>query len=110
MNNEEIFRDFWANFKWPDAPSVTYRLYYDERGLPLMYSMENHPGSYIEVTPEQYALASHSVRVVEGRLTWPEPQSTFRKYRPSERGMPCHPKDITIVVGSDRPCRHWSKR
>ena len=45
---------FGALESMPQPQSVFYRLYY-EGERPLFYSMEDLPGTYIEVTPEQYA-------------------------------------------------------
>ena len=110
MNNEEIFRDFWASFKWPDSAPISRRLYYDDEGNPLMYSMEDHPGRYIEVTAEQYALSSMSVKIVDGKLIQLDLQPTFRKCRPSDHGTICHAKDITIVIDPETSGQRWRKR
>ena len=39
----------------PEPQPVFYSLYHDDQGHPLFYSMEDLPGTYIDVTPEQYA-------------------------------------------------------
>jgi hypothetical protein len=90
----------------PEPKPVFYRLYYDDQGRPITYSMEDLPGNYIEVDRETYVQGSTSVRVVKGRLIW----LTLRhseKLRPNEYGTPCHPQDVAIVDPTSTT--FWSK-
>lgn len=102
-------QEFWqALNNMPEPQPVFYRLYYDDRGRPLFYSMEDLPGTYIEITHEQYQRRSSHVRVREGclvDLAWRETE----KIVPAESGTPCHPKDVAVVVEST-PNIAWSKQ
>lgn len=102
----ENFWKVWNNLEPWQPPQVFWRLYYDEQGAPLFYSMEDRPGNYIDVTPEQYSLASMQVRVVNGKL---QQLSTKRskKLMPSTTGTPCHPQDVTVVVAEDSEHQCW---
>lgn len=101
--------NFWAAWgKTPEqSTSVFYRLYYDEHGYPLSYSMEDLPGNYIEIDQETYALSSSKVRVVDGKLKNNTTAATA-KLKPGESGTACHPTNICIVVPPNQPHTKWS--
>lgn len=98
---------FGALEQMPEPQPVFFRLYYDEQGHPLFYSMEDLPGTYIEVTAEQYACNSFRVRVREGKIlpvTW----QTAHKLTPGTTGTQCHKQDVAVVV--DKTGTYWSKK
>ena len=64
----ENFFKAWAEWDRQEPNPVFFRLYYDEQGLPVVYSMENLPGTYIEVDQATYAKNSYQVRVINGTL------------------------------------------
>lgn len=97
---------FGALENMPLPQPVFYRLYY-EGERPLFYSMEDLPGTYIEVTPEQYARGLMRVCVRDGKIvpiTW----QTAQKLTPSDLGTLCHLQDVAIVVKENGT--YWSKR
>lgn len=92
----------------PEPQPVFYRLYYDDAGVPLFYSMEDLPGNYLELTQEQYAQGKSNIRVRDGKiveLTW----VTSNKLVPGTTGTPCDPRDVAVVVNTDS-ATYWSKR
>lgn len=102
------FLKVMQDFPWTQPVPVSYRLYHDEQGHPLVYSMEDLPGSYIEVDQPTYIRASHQVRVVDGRLINIEPSpSVTRLYPNLDSGVCCDPRDVCVIVGSDRPHQRW---
>ena len=104
MNEQE----FWAALApLPEPTPISYRLYYDEQGLPLFYSMEDKPGNYIELDQETYNRSPAHVRVVNGQLVYLKTNVVF-KLHPGDVGIPCHPTDVTIVVPEDREHIKWS--
>jgi hypothetical protein len=105
MNAEE----FWAILHaMPDPQPVSWRLYYNESGEPITYSMEELPGTYIEVDAETYARAPMHVRVQAGRLI--ELKSAVRRLAPADSGTACYPNNVAIVVAETEPHQRWSMK
>ena len=102
--------DFWSVLhSMPEPNPVFYRLYHDDQGQPLFYSMEDVPGTYIEIDQETFARSATNVRVREGKLvevTW----STTFKLVPGDSGSPCHPDNVAVIVAEDQPHTKWSKQ
>ena len=101
--------EFWNILRsMPEPQPVFYRLYHQD-GVPLFYSMEDLPGTYIEIDAETFARSPVHVRVRDGKLVeriW----QTTAKLVPSDTGTPCHPDDVTIVVSETEPHQRWSKQ
>ena len=105
MNEEE----FWAILKdIPDPKQIFYRLYYSDAGSPIIYSMEDLPGNYIEVDQSTYIVAPINVKVINGKLVYIKPVITVKKLQPSIDGTACHPQDVCIVVNVDQPHTKWT--
>lgn len=101
-------QEFWDILNSVAEPApIFYRLYHDAAGVPLFYSMEDLPGTYIELTQEQYARGASNIRVRDEKiveLTW----TTSYKLVPGT-GIHCDPRDVAVVVNSDQAVR-WSKK
>lgn len=92
----------------PEPRPIFYRLYHDDLGRPLFYSMEDLPGNYIELDRETYARGSSRVRVKDGKLI--EISAPIQqKLCPAEDGISCHVNDITIVTDQE-PRLFWKLR
>ena len=102
--------EFWSILhNMPTPKPVSYRLYHDDQGRPLFYSMEHCPGTYIEIDQATFARSASNVRVRDGRLveiTW----TTTTKLVPGNSGSPCHPDNVAVIVAEDQPHTRWSKR
>jgi hypothetical protein len=98
--NTRNFLDFWNNYTWPETKPVFFRLYYDDAGYPICYSMEDLPGCYLEITAEQYAESNHRVRVQNGKII-KQQHATTSKLVPSLIGTACCPEDVTIVTHAE---------
>jgi hypothetical protein len=89
----------------PDPAPILYRLYYDDQGLPLFYSMEDLPGNYIDIDKEIYFQSSSYVRVRDGKLIRTN-TNTSRKLVPSNIGFACDTNDVAVI--SDSSSNRWA--
>ena len=106
MTPEELIKMFQAV---PATPPPFFRLYHNADGVPLFYSMEDRPGTYIEIDQETFARSASNVRVRDGQLveiTW----STTTKLVPGNSGTPCHPDNVAVIVAESQPHIRWSKK
>ena len=98
-----------AEFKWPDPQPIFYRLYHNDNGTPICYSMEDLPGNYIEIDLDTYKRSPGNVRVVNGKLKEFQLAGIVTKLKPNvSTGTPCYPGDISIVVDKKQPHVKWS--
>jgi hypothetical protein len=95
----ETTENFWA--AWAIAPTapkpVFYRLYYDDQGYLLFYSMEDVSGNYIEIDHETFAAGSPRIRVLGGKL-YHIKTNIVKKLVPSTHGHACDPRDVTVIT------------
>jgi hypothetical protein len=93
--------EFWSILHAvPNEKPVFYRLYQNELGVPLFYSMKDQPGTNIEIDQATYARASSNVRVKNGQLvevTW----QTAQKLTPADSCTQCHSQDVAVVVSNN---------
>jgi hypothetical protein len=107
VNNNEIFLNFWQNFKWPEPEQLYYRLYYNDQGQPICYSRHAIAGKFIELTPEQFAIGDMNVDVVDGVLVHRSPPPP-PKLRPAASGTACHTDDVTVVIKDINNAKQWN--
>jgi hypothetical protein len=106
----ETTENFWKAWAEPvpEPAPIFFRLYYNELGEPVSYSMEHLPGNYIEIDAETYARSSSRVRVIDGKLVHIVPKKPTSKLKPSRTGTPCLPENVSIVVLDQQPHIKWS--
>lgn len=92
MNEQE----FWQALQPIPASTTVYKLYYDEQGRPIKYSVDNEPGNYIEVSVEDYLRSNFQVRIREGQIVYLK-QPAIPRLVKSQQGTATHPSDITII-------------
>lgn len=104
--------EFWHILQdVPAAPPVSFRLYHDDHGMPIVYTMEDLGGNYIEVDREMYLLAPMDARVVDGQLIYNPKKPHMPKLKPSkESGTPCHPDSVCVVIDENATHIKWRKR
>lgn len=102
--------EFWSILhSAPEPKAIFYKLYYNDDGSPIIYSMEELAGNYIEVDPETYALAPFNVRIVDNKIVYIKPVSTITKLQTNNTGTACSPYDVCIVVDESTPHVKWNK-
>ena len=104
--NTQNFLEFWDTYTWTEPKPVFFRLYYDDAGYPLCYSMEDLPGCYLEITAEQYAESSSRVRVQNGQIIKQQHARTSQLV-PSLTGTACCPEDVTIITTDAEHNQKW---
>ena len=108
MLNEPVTeQEFWSILAaMPEPQPVFFRLYYDNRGHPLFYSMEDLPGNYIEIDVETFRSNDVNVKVRNGKIVKINPRHSS-KLVPSESGTACHANDVAVVVTTKENCK-WN--
>jgi hypothetical protein len=111
MSNHPLTEsEFWAALTaMPEPEPIFFRLYYDDQGHVLFYSMEDLPGIYIDIDAETFAMKHTNMRVRDGKLI-EIARTTSAKLIPGDTGTPCDPTDVSIVVSEQQPNTKWSKR
>ena len=100
--------EFWNILhSMPEPRPVFYRLYYNDAGQPVCYSMEDLPGNYIDIDAETFGLAPDNVRVVDHKLKYITIR-TSNKLVPGITGTLCHPQNVAVVV--EQNGTPWSKQ
>lgn len=101
--------EFWSILHaMPEPQPVFFRLYHQD-GVPLFYSMEDLPGTYIEIDAETFSRSPMHVRVRDGYLVESIWRATARLVH-SDTGTACHPDNVAIVVEETEPHQRWSKQ
>lgn len=105
-------KNFWEAFAQPvdPTPVIFYRLYHNEQGFPLFYSMEDLPGNYIDIDAETFAQSSPHVRVVNGKLISTQILEVTKKLIPGNTGTTCHPQDICVIVEQEQTNIKWERK
>lgn len=92
--------DFWTEVERlldpPGNNKIFYRLYYDDGGSVLFYSMEDLPGNYIDIDLETFRASESRVRVINGKIIPIE--NTSSKLVPAGTGVKCHAQDVSVIV------------
>ena len=100
--------EFWDILHSMPVPNpVFWRLYYNDQGEPVCYSMEDLSGNYIDIDAETFGLAPANVRVVDNKLKYITTR-TSDKLVPSTTGTLCHPQNVAVVVTQHGT--YWRKK
>jgi hypothetical protein len=104
-------QEFWDILhSVPKTEPVFYRLYHDAQGVPLFYSMEHVPGTYIDIDQATFTQSSTNVRVRDGKLIKVLSSSVTAKLVPGSTGTACDPHDVAVVVPVTRRNTQWYKK
>ena len=101
--------EFWAVLQAPvEVKPIFFRLYHNDDGTLLCYSMEDLPHNYIEIDATTYNLRLSNVQVVNKKIVKINPASYVKQLVPGNEGTPCHPNDVCIVIEESKPHTKWS--
>jgi hypothetical protein len=104
--SEEEFFSIWQSQVSAAHFEPEYRLYHNNEGFPLFYSMEPLPGNYIVVDQETYHNGPKHIRVVNGKIV--VYKTVFaKKIVPGSTGVSCAVDNVCIVVDEDQPHIKW---
>ena len=103
---EQEFLAIWQSSDVAPKVELEYRLYYDENGFPLFYSMEDLPGMYIVVDKDTFLSGPNRIRVVEGKIV-EAPTCWTKKLVPLPQGQSCHPDNVCVIVEPNQPHTNW---
>jgi hypothetical protein len=106
--SELTLDDFWSILHHvPETKPIFFRLYYNNDGTPITYSMEELSHDYIEVEPEVFHQRNMNVQVVNNNLIFKPTTTVVNKLHPANSGIACDPRDVCVVVSTDQPNRLW---
>lgn len=88
------------------ASDAEYRLYYNDQGEPLFYTMETLAGNYLVIDQETYAEGNYAVRVVDGKIRKPALNCVIKLVPSSDTGTLCLSNDVSIISNSTTG-QHW---
>lgn len=93
---------FWqavAEHNW-EQPEVRqeFRLYYNDEGTVLFYSMENLPGNFIIVDKQTYHECRTDLLVRDGKIIRQTHAASWKLVPADEGSCACHPQDVTLIV------------
>ena len=106
MDLLEFWREVEKHLEPEVVSKISYRVYYDDHGQVLFYSMEDRPGNYLEIDRETYERSNTRVRVVNGELL-PIKTPVSSKLAPAESGQACHANNV-IVITDIEPQQKWN--
>lgn len=103
--SEQLFEAL-KNLKSPPEANKEFRLYYDDRGEPLFYSMEQHDANFIVVDAETYAQGRYDIVIDDQQRIVPKARFRYKKLIPADVGTACHASDVMIV--DQQGSQYWT--
>jgi hypothetical protein len=111
MTNQttENFLEVFNNLTPWQPPTVLFRVYYDDAGLPTEYSQENKPGKYIDVDPTTWIEQNPNIKIINGKIVKFDPKKIIKKLAPNQSTGTCtSTADVCIIVDSTTPHTKWN--
>ncbi len=98
--------ELWSLVDQTAAKLPSYRLYHDDQGYVLYYSMDDLPGKWISITAEQFARADSHVKVVDSKIV-PLNRIQFKKLVPADHGINCSTDSVAVVIPDCDSGQKW---
>jgi hypothetical protein len=101
--------EFWGilQYQIAEVPNPEFRLYYDDEGFPLFYSMEALPGNYIVVDQDTYHNGPKHIRVIDGKIIVYKTIFSKKLVPSISNGVTCAVDNVCVIVGVDQPHIKW---
>ena len=94
----------WA----PPELKLEFRLYYDDQGRVLYYSMEDLPGTYITVDRHTFEQHRFDIRIKDEKIIKQNHPSSWKLVPSDTASYSCHANDVSIVVPETYENKqHW---
>ena len=110
--SQETTDNFWevfGNLQPLEPATIFYRLYHDQQGCPVCYSMEDLPGLYIEIDQKTFTESSYKVKVKDGKLIKLASVNPIIKLIPNTiSGTCCDIRNVAVVVDRLQTHKKWS--
>ena len=95
----DAFFQAYKSISLEDVSDPVYRLYYDPlSGEPIFYSMQDEPGTYIEVDAKTYSIGNYNCVVENGKLKNLNIQGKYFKLVPGNAGTTTHIDNVMIIA------------
>lgn len=105
--------NFWqaiTQHNWEQEPAkVEFRLYYDDQGNVLSYSMEDVPGQYLVVDRGVFEACRFDIKIKHGKIIKINQPASWKLVPATEGAYACHADNINIVVNSDSQNKKYWK-
>jgi hypothetical protein len=104
---------FWqavAEHDWQQPNHILeFRLYYNEHGEVLCYSMEDLPGNYISIDRQTFDQARVDILVKHGKIIKISNPISWKLAPANEENYACHAQDVTVIVPVEHEQRKFWK-
>jgi hypothetical protein len=105
--------NFWQAVTEHDwsAPqrSIEFRVYYDDHGDIICYSMEDLPGQYIVTDQHTFNQVRMDFKVRDGKLIKITQAASWKMTSSDTGEYACHPLDVAVIVPADYPQQKFWK-
>ncbi len=96
---------FWqavADHQW-EQPELKqeFRLYHDDTGNVLYYSMEDLPGNYIIIDRQVFEEHRFDIKIRDGKIIKQNHPASWKLTPTDSASYACHASDVSIVVSDD---------
>lgn len=104
---------FWqaaAQHNWtPPEIRPEFRVYYDEQGHIVCYSMEDLPGNFVVVDRITFDQCRMDLKVKEGKLIKILQDASWKLAPSDSADYACHAQDLSVIVDANNTNRKYWK-
>lgn len=107
--SENENQDFITLWEAPKIVPPVFKLYYDEKGYVRFYTCDNEEGNYIIVDKQTFAAARADIRVLNGKIVFPNTATVISRLTPDSEGICTAKEDMSIIASEsdDIEKQYW---